>query len=212
MTDEKRLPVWPLADEYYEGDAVAVLTDRFGDVVGSHLGFDPEPIARVIAHRDYDSASLLLMDAITGAERVLRALSDPNPDADTIASSSFYFGAAFALASLEENGVFDSAGAQAWLRRRQAEGGERKAEPRWKALAWARASSLWASDALKTSTQVADEVHAWLGSADAWGGLPSDRPARAETVRRYLQRQRRLTDERPEVLEDGPKVAGRRDA
>lgn len=192
MSDTKTLPVWPLSDPYFEGDSVQVLLDRFGDALGEAMGpRQAQRIAAVLGElADSEPASLLMMDAIFGAQRLNRVVCASYRDDDNLVAAAFYFGAAFAMASLEEEGVFDAAGRKAWLNARQSAGGSNRRVPDWHELAWSKARGLWDEAPERSPTDVADEVYAWLSTDAAWGQSKKSAPARADTVRRLIQKRR----------------------
>lgn len=189
MTGDKNAPVWPLDDDYFEGDAVHVMLDRFGDVIGEAVGLHSViRIAELLAQMtDGEDTSLIMSDAIYGAQSLLRAISRQGDNAD-IAGASFYFGAAFALASLEDRGIFASAGHTAWVREKQSTGAKERPKPKWHALALEHARGLWTHAPGRSPADVAEETLAWLKTEEPWSGLRRDPPATVETVRRFLAR------------------------
>jgi hypothetical protein len=223
--DEKRLPVWPFTDEYFEGDAVDVMLSRFGDALGEHVGLNGCGIKRIadvlagldeaVSEGQADAATQLLrMDAISAAQRTLRVLSEEWRDREDVAGASFHLGAAFALMHLAEEGVFESAERKAWLQGRQSGGGSNKPPRTWWLHADRMARDIWAAAPAMSKAGIAAKVHkrmdapAWRAEHPEVTDLPSDSQ---RIARRLASLGGRPGLMRRHVDDDGREVDGDRD-
>lgn len=212
MTDDNQLPVWPFTDPEFEGDAVSVLIERFADEIGAErVGFDAVALADLVMEQAAD-ATLLEIDALSGAERVGRAMQSHSWPKEWSISTGFAFGAAFALWRMERAGLFRDAGARQWIRDQQSAGARERPKPQWHDMAWARATELWQRAPDRSPTSIADDIHGWLHDPVTWAPLkPVSPPDRADTVRRFLMKRGGPEAARRDVHADGRELPAARD-